>query len=231
MPPAPASARAWRLCLLGLVAAAIVLQLTSLAAVVFSTGGLGIVQLQPSEVKELAPGKLLVAARGLPDPNFAESVVVLADYDAKGAMGLIVNRQTKAPLTRVWPDRDPSGADPTVFFGGPVSAPGVIALIRADEPSDDDRRVVADVYLVTSQQRLDEALNDNPAPSHVRVYVGYSGWGPGQLDRETAQGAWHVFDGAADVVFDPEPETVWRRQIRRTEVRLALRQESLRPAN
>jgi putative transcriptional regulator len=235
MPHAPSPDRALRFCLFGLVTAAIVLQLGSLAAMVFPRrergGPLASSQLRSGEVRELAPGKILVASRELPDPNFAESVVVLADYNAEGAMGLIVNRQTKAPLARLLPDLLPTQGDVTVFFGGPVTSGGIMALVRAAQSTTDDRPVLEDVFLLTTRDRLVEVIDEDPAPSHVRVYVGYSGWGPGQLDRETAQGAWHVFDGTADVVFDPEPDTVWRRQIRKTDALLAERLAPPAPAH
>jgi putative transcriptional regulator len=62
-----------------------------------------------------------------------------------------------------------------------------------------------------------ELLSTGVGPNRFRVYVGYAGWGPGQLDSETAQGAWHVLDGDGDVVFDPEPDSTWQRQIRLAE--------------
>jgi putative transcriptional regulator len=181
-------------------------------------------QLRRGAVEELAPGKLLVAARHLPDPNFADSVVLLADFSADGAMGLIVNRPTDVTLERVFPgfDRSPGGKA-AVFFGGPVSVPGVLALLRSSTSRTDSRLVTGDVYLVNTREVLEKLVKEGASPERVRVYAGYAGWGAGQLDGETAQGAWHVFDGDADVVFDPDPDTVWRRQIRRAEGLIAER--------
>src|SRR6476659_8083185 len=86
--------------------------------------------LRRGSVKQLAAGKMLVAARHLPDPNFAETIVLLTEYSEKGAMGMIVNRRTDATLARIAPGLDPApGRSPLVFFGGPV--PGVLALARA----------------------------------------------------------------------------------------------------
>ena len=82
---------------------------------------------------------------------------------------------------------------------------------------DDTRRVVGDVYLINTREVLDEMLSSGAAENQLRVYVGYAGWGAGQLDRETATGSWHVLEGSGDIVFDSDPDTTWERQIRRTE--------------
>jgi putative transcriptional regulator len=179
-------------------------------------------QLRPGAVKELAAGKLLVAARDLPDPSFAETVVLLAEFSDQGAMGLIVNQRTEVPLTSLLPDVTPPQAKTTsVFFGGPVRAQGVLALLRSDRTHTDSLRIVADVYMVRSRELLDKIFSAGTGPDRLRVYVGYAGWSPGQLDRETAHGAWHVFDGDGSIVFDPDPGSLWSRQILRTEARLA----------
>jgi putative transcriptional regulator len=175
-------------------------------------------QLRRGAVKELAPGKLLVSARNLPDPNFSDSVVLLADFSTEGAMGLIVNRRTEVPLAKVFPGFDHArGAQAALFFGGPVSVPGVLALVRAATAPAGSRRVFDDVHLVNTRESLEHLVKQGVGAERFRVYVGYAGWGAGQLDGETAGGAWHVFDGDPEVVFDPDPDSVWRRQIRRTE--------------
>lgn len=183
-------------------------------------------QLRPGAVRDLAPGKLLVAQRDLVDPNFRESVILLADYNDKGAMGLIINRQTETPLARVLPDlKEGKGSSAPVFFGGPVEAPGVLALLRSDAPQADMRHVLADVYLITSRTLLDQTIAKGTGPERFRVYVGYAGWGPGQLENETVRGSWQVFSGDAGLIFDPTPGSLWRRQISRAEALSASREE------
>jgi putative transcriptional regulator len=170
-------------------------------------------------VKDLASGKLLISARDLADPNFAKTVVLLAEFSAEGAVGFIVNRPASVTLARLFPRfaASPGGAM-DAFVGGPVVAPGAVAaLIRSTSAAEGGRRIVGDVYLVRSREQLEKAIASGFDANRVRVYLGYAGWGPGQLDAETAGGAWHVVDGDAGVVFDPHPEAVWQRQIRRTE--------------
>ena len=174
-------------------------------------------QLRPGMVAQLAPGKLLVAARNLPDPNFSDAVVLLVDLNDRGAMGIIVNRPTQATLTEILPGLAGSTAAGTAYFGGPVQVSGVLALLRSELARTDCRKVAADVYLVNTREVLDEVLGAGAGSDRFRVYAGYAGWEAGQLQREAALGAWHVFEGDPDVVFDPQPDSVWQRQIRRTE--------------
>lgn len=186
-----------------------------------TTGAAG-AQLRSGSVKELAIGKLLVAARGLPDPNFAETVILLAEHSKEGSMGLIINRRTDVSLARVFPNMKPSHGPPSpLYVGGPVSPDGVLALLRSTAPKADRRRVLDDVFMVATPEGLEESLSAGTAQDHFRVYLGYAGWGPGQLERETLHGSWHVFQADTAVVFDPDPETLWKRQIRRTEERMA----------
>jgi putative transcriptional regulator len=174
-------------------------------------------QLRRGAVKALAEGKLLVAARGLPDPNFSETVVLLAQFGPEGAMGLILNRRTSVPLSRVFPKLTPRTGDASVLFvGGPVAADSVLALVRSTRAPKDSKPVVDDVHVVASRESLESQLSANADPSRVRVYLGYSGWGPGQLERETLLGSWHVVRAERGVVFDPDPAGLWEREIEKT---------------
>jgi putative transcriptional regulator len=169
-------------------------------------------------VKALAVGKLLVASRNLSDPNFANTVVLLADVSREGAMGLVVNRPTTVTLARLFPalERTLASAS-TAFLGGPVPGPGALALLRGTTAPATTRRIVAEVHLVNSRAVLEEMIGAGAPASRFRVYLGYAGWGPGQLEDETAKGAWRVLEGDADVVFDADPRAMWRRLIVRTE--------------
>jgi putative transcriptional regulator len=186
-------------------------------------------QLMRGAVRELAAGKLLVAARHLPDPNFSETVVLLTDFGAEGAVGLIVNRRTDVTIGRLFPGAGSGhAAGGRAYFGGPVAPQGVLALLRSTGARTDSRRIVEDVYLVNTQGVLEEMLVKGVDASRFRVYLGYAGWGVGQLERETAEGAWHVLAGEAAIVFDADPDATWDRQIRRSEA-LSVRAPAARP--
>ena len=180
-------------------------------------------QLRPSAAKELAAGKLLVAARGLRDPNFSETVILLAEHSQESAMGLVLNRRTEVSVARLFPNlQKAQGQTAEVYLGGPVTPEGVLALLRSTTPSADTRRVMDDVHVVTTRTDLEAQIAAGADPRRFRIYIGYAGWGPGQLERETLQGSWHVFTADTAAVFDPEPDSLWQRQLRRTEERMVL---------
>lgn len=173
-------------------------------------------------VKALAGGKLLIAARGLPDGNFSRTVILLIAYGDKGAMGVVVNRRTDLTLAKVFPDAASGANGSQAFLGGPVERTGAIGLVRGPDTPADARPIVDGVALVSTREALEALVKAGAAPSRFRVYLGYAGWGPGQLDAETLEGSWHVAEGEAGVVFDPDPAAMWQRQIARTEVTFAL---------
>lgn len=179
--------------------------------------------LQPGRdviVGQLAAGTLLVAARHLPDPNFADTVVLLVEYSREGAAGLVLNRPSDVPLSRALPGvEQAANVAATAFIGGPVSQGAVLALSRA--ACDACPLVGRNVYLVNRPDALKARLAAGADARGLRVYVGYAGWGGGQLEAETRRGSWRVLQANASVVFDPEPETLWRRLITRTEAVLA----------
>jgi len=166
-------------------------------------------------VRALSVGKILVASPELRDPNFLETVVLLVDFSSKGAVGLILNRQTDVPVSRVFTGPEGLRAGRAVLFlGGPVEVQGILGLARGT-PGASDRQVVNDVYLVNSRESLDGLLASGAVPERCRVYAGYSGWGAEQLQNETISGAWAVLDGTAKIAFDPDPDSLWNRLIKR----------------
>lgn len=170
----------------------------------------------------LEAGTILVAARSLRDPNFAESVVVLIAYAEDGAAGLVVNRRTALTLDRALPRfPGPKGPPALAFLGGPVDVSRTWALLRLSAERRDAPRIMDDVYLLNSRESLTGALASGAGPDRFRVYLGYAGWGAGQLEREVRAGAWRVRAPEPDVVFDASPDTLWRRQITLTEALLA----------
>ena len=179
-------------------------------------------QLLPGTVRTLAPGKILVSARGLPDSNFSETVVLLCDYNEKGAMGLVINRQSELKVAQAFPNLTLAREyAPTFFVGGPVEPSAVLALVRTSDARTDARHVLADVQLLSTRPELEALIARQTGTDRLRVFAGYSGWGPGQLDRETLTGSWHVFSSDSAIVFDPDPATLWERQVRRAQERFA----------
>ncbi len=100
---------------------------------------------------ELATGKLLVARRSLQDPNFAETVILLVEHsDDEGTVGLILNRQTKIPLSRLSKELEGAkGRTEPLFLGGPVQTEGVMALVRSRAKLEEAKHVLADIYMIS----------------------------------------------------------------------------------
>lgn len=165
---------------------------------------------------------MLVASRDLPDPNFARTVVLLVQYDREGVVGLIVNRRSKIPVSRVL--EDVAGArnrqDP-VYAGGPVGASEVVALLRSRNQPNHAKRVCGDIFLVSTRDVLEKTFSLAVDSNTVHVYLGYAGWTVPQLEHETDLGAWHIFRGNAAAVFDSDPDSLWSRLIRETELHVA----------
>jgi putative transcriptional regulator len=177
-----------------------------------------------SYLRDLAPGRFLVAARQLNDPNFAESVVLLAMYDKESALGIIVNRPLRLSVSRLLRDvKGASDRQEPVYAGGPVQRTGAVALLRSSSEPDSAVRILADIYLVTGAAQLEKSIASGEDSSRLRIYLGYAGWGAGQLDREVALGSWHVFKADPEEVFDSRPLDLWDRLIRRTNLELASR--------
>ena len=171
---------------------------------------------------DLSKGKFLVASRQLRDPKFSETVILLIEYDRKGAMGLIINRPTKVRLSSALPEIEGlQQRRDTVYLGGPVATNQVRLLIRSSSQPEGARRVLEEVYLSSSRSVLQQMIDDADAQKRFRVYAGYAGWGPGQLDFEISRGGWHVLPADAGTVFDTAASEIWPELIRRTSVQWA----------
>jgi putative transcriptional regulator len=157
----------------------------------------------------------LVSMPQLQDPNFVRTVVLLCDYAAEGAFGLVLNRPTDmaaCTMVKLEPEVE-RGNDLPLCIGGPVE-PGRGWILVAEPPTEEYRTIVDGVYLSTSPTLLRRVLESRPAP-RARVLAGYAGWGPGQLDEELAQSAWLMADVDRDVIFDVDASVMWETVIRR----------------
>jgi len=174
---------------------------------------------------DLAAGQFLVASRDLRDPNFAETVVLLVRYDEdEGAMGVVINRRSDLPLSRIFESfKEAKDRTDLAFMGGPVQPGDVLALLRTSDAPDDALHVFSSVYLLSTKDLLKKTLARKVNESVFHVYLGYAGWGTGQLEHEISLGAWHVMPADAGNLFDADPEAVWPRLIRRTELQIARR--------
>jgi len=177
---------------------------------------------QSKNQADLGPGKLLVASRGLADPNFAKTVVLLIRCNSDGVLGLILNRRTTVPLSRVLEQfkaaKDRSDA---AFLGGPMETQVALALLRSTAKLEGAEQILGGVYLIASKELFEKEVSARPDPAMFHVYVGYSGWTDEQLRREVERGSWFIFRGDAGTVFESDPDALWRQMIQKTELRMA----------
>jgi putative transcriptional regulator len=204
------------------LAASIALPAIALLAILRVGAPIRFQRVQYRATQDLAAGKLLIAKPQLADPNFAESVVLIVQYDEdKGVMGLILNRRTKAPLSRVFPELKGAKPDP-VYEGGPVNKGSAQALLRSREKPEGATRVFGDVWATGSKGLIEKSVAAGDASPVFRLYIGYAGWGTGQLEHEIDLGGWSILRATAALVFDDDPDSLWQRLQRQTETRIAL---------
>ena len=133
-------------------------------------------------------------------------------------MGLVLNRPMDVTLAKAFPSLK-ANSDP-VYDGGPVSPDAVQALLRASAKPADAERIAADIYLVARKAPLEKSIAEHLPSEKFRVYLGYAGWGPGQLENEIREGAWTTTRGVR-YVFDGEPASLWPRLKRDAESQVA----------
>jgi putative transcriptional regulator len=151
---------------------------------------------------------LLLASPQLLDPNFAKSVVLLIEHNEQGALGVVLNRPTSKTVRELWQElgQPPCQSQRPVCLGGPVSGP-LMAVHAAAELAEVE--IVAGAYFSAKKQHLDQ-LVQRPDGTLVKLFVGHAGWGPGQLEAEIEQGAWHSMPATAENIFDEDPD-LWQR--------------------
>ena len=170
--------------------------------------------------EELAKGMFLVAGRQLRDPNFKETVVLLIDYGRDGAMGLVINRPSVVKLATVFPDiKELKERTDTIYVGGPVAVNQMLLLVGTPLVPEESQEVTQDVYLSSSWKVLERLLKNSAKDKRFRIFAGYAGWAPNQLDFETSRGDWHVLKADAETVFDKKPSEIWQELILRASVK------------
>lgn len=165
------------------------------------------------DAMESLSGRLLVATPTIESGPFKRSVVFLLDHDADGALGVIVNRPMESEVEDVLPGWAALADAPVcVFDGGPVAIDSALALgLVVAAPPPGWRRMAGNVGLLD----LDGPVPVDGSLAGLRVFAGYAGWGPEQLESEIVEGAWIVVGARDSDLISPRPETLWRDVLRR----------------
>jgi len=164
----------------------------------------------------LAP-TLLLAMPQMIDPNFARSVVLLCKHEREGAMGLVVNRPTDTLASSLVvlepPPKHDSGLE--IWVGGPVEPQRGWLLLGSDPGTEEALAIGGGLYLSASADVLRRLIEDAPEDQKQRrLFLGYAGWGEGQLESELAASAWLTADVSKHLVFETDPERMWETAIR-----------------
>jgi len=159
-------------------------------------------------------GKLIIAMPAMADPRFERAVVLVCAHTAEGAMGLIVNKPMEDMsfselLTRLKMAAGDHSRDIRVHCGGPVERGRGFVLHSTDYSGGDSTTAVGEAYGMTATLDVLEALAQGEGPAQALLALGYSGWGPGQLEQEIRRNDWLTTEASDPVIFGPEDPRKW----------------------
>lgn len=163
---------------------------------------------------DLAPGILLIAPPALQDPNFRRSIVLLCEHTDDGSFGLVINRLLDAEPSDVLEGVD-NYAGP-LALGGPVQTDTLHYLHRHDVEVSDAVPIIDGVHWGGSFDAIRNLIETfQSSPQTLRFFLGYAGWGAGQLQDEIDDGGWILTSASAEDIFTDEPDALWRNVLRR----------------
>ena len=157
-------------------------------------------------------GQLLVAGPSLLDPNFRRTVVLVGEHTDEGALGVVLNRASEATVEDAVPELSALIDDEElVHVGGPVQPSAIVVVADFADPEQAGALILDSVGFLPAEVEPD-AIGEL---RRARVFAGYAGWGPGQLDEELDEGSWIVAPALAEDVFTGDPEELWSDVLRR----------------
>lgn len=164
-------------------------------------------------------GKLLVAMPGMGDPRFERSVILICAHSEDGAMGLIINKPTPdlsfgTLLEQLKIPRAGMGRDIRIHYGGPVERGRGFVLHSRDYRGGPATMQIDARFGMTATLDILEALAKGAGPDHALLALGYSGWGPGQLENEILANGWLIGDADEDVVFAADDQSKWGKALK-----------------
>lgn len=155
-------------------------------------------------------GSLLVATPQLLDPNFRRTVVLVSEHNDEGAMGVILNRPSGMTVSDAAPELEPIvGAEAAIYAGGPVQPTAGVVLAEVEHA---EAPIFAEVVMLPGIDELAEVAGE---ADRLRVFAGYAGWGPGQLDEELERDDWIVEPARPEDVFSEDPDGLWAQVLTR----------------
>ncbi|MGO9996104.1 MAG: YqgE/AlgH family protein [Steroidobacteraceae bacterium] len=153
---------------------------------------------------------LLIGRDDLPDPDFADSIVLVMNNLGPAPVGIIINRPMPIPVSRLFPDLKRLATVPDkVYFGGPIDFGSVWFLFRAATPPEHAIQACDGVYLSADRQLLLHLLGRDKPMDSLRIFVGHAGWAPGQLEAEIERRDWTLKRAETEAIFSGKSEHPW----------------------
>lgn len=155
------------------------------------------------------PGAMLISEPFLPDDNFKRTVIMLCEHNEEGSIGFILNKPLGMMINEAVEDF-PEFKVP-LYLGGPVEHNTLHYLHRLGDKIDGSQPLLDGLWWGGNFETIKaEIESGNVQPGDVRFFLGYSGWGQGQLENELKEKSWVVADGKASYIFDTEPDELWK---------------------
>ena len=180
------------------------------------------------EQVRLARGVFLIAKKSMPDPNFAGTVLLITEYEDTGTVGLVLNRPLDKPAHDILPELkelDPGSAK--LFLGGPVRLNSLRILVQTETDLGDYHSVVGNVFQITDLQGVRSLLDRELGEFRIRLYAGYAGWYPGQLEREMLRGDWLLSRADTSLIFTDDPASLWEKLLEEEDMQWVNRNQIL----
>ena len=157
---------------------------------------------------------ILIAIPHMVDPYFGKAVVYICEHTKDGAMGLVINRPFLEPdlkklFTEIYEDNENIlKIVPTVHFGGPIMIERGIVLHSTDHTVSESVKI-ADTIAMTSHKDILGDISKKNGPTSFKLFLGHSGWGSGQLEKEIERGDWLLQNTTPDFIFDVPEKYMW----------------------
>jgi putative transcriptional regulator len=153
-------------------------------------------------------GQLLLDSGQLTGSFFQHTVILICQHDAEGAFGLVLNRATGSNVGEMIVANLPEALkDSPLYLGGPVQ-PAALSFLHSDQFLP-EANVMPNLNLLHALDELVELGGSFSASQRLKVFAGYSGWSPGQLEDEMKRKAWLTFPATLDLVFNTDPQQLW----------------------
>jgi len=162
---------------------------------------------------EIATGTILIADPFLKDPNFMRTVVFLCDHESAGSFGFVINRKHHSIISDLLPDL--ADCDFPVYYGGPVQMDALHFLHTRPDVISDGVEVTDGIFWGGNFEQVSILLqNKSIKPNQIRFFIGYSGWGEGQLQDELKEKSWLTTKGNKKLVFHRNESLIWQDAIK-----------------